>query len=224
LSQAYSKRALDLLNINIIDRSIVPIPSGPCLIVSNHLSYVDILVMSAMTECIFVTSTDTKNSGWEGKLCKLNNCLFVDRKDKSFREQEVASVAAALKSGKKVVVYPEGTSTDGSQVLKFKALLFQAAIDANVPVVATSIRYDSPDVAYYGKMKINSHLLKLTTIPKIQAFFGAISIVNIADLDRYSLASFTENQIREHLSYQFLTQNQSAPDSKNFHFVDNVYK
>lgn len=145
---------------------------GASLLVGNHLSYIDAIVLAAMTPCHFVTSIEIKNTPVLGQVCQLANCLFVERRSRKYLSNEVADISLALKQGRSVVIFPEGTSTNGDQVLRFKRPLFQAALDARVPVQTFCLNYsgfeDRDDVCWYGEMGFFSHLKRFFALDSLE--------------------------------------------------------
>lgn len=142
------------------------------LIVSNHLSYMDIMVMSSLVPSSFVTSVEMKNTPVLGQIVILAGCLFVERRNKSKIKNEIKDIEDALTSGLNVVVFPEATSTNGEGVLKFKRSLFQASVNTGAEVTPVTINYTHINgkpvdtstrdlVCWYGDMDFASHLWKL---------------------------------------------------------------
>ena len=142
------------------------------LLVSNHLSYLDIMVMSSLVPSSFVTSVEMKNTPVLGQIVILAGCLFVERRNKSKIKNEIKDIEDALKSGLNVVVFPEATSTNGESVLNFKRSLFQASANTGAAVTPITINYTQINgktvdksnrdfVCWYGDMDFASHLWKL---------------------------------------------------------------
>lgn len=135
---------------------------GGVLLVGNHLSYVDALVLASLSPCHFVTSIEIKKTLGLGQICQLANCLFVERRSRNFLTQEIAEISQTLRQDRKVVVFPEGTSTNGEKVLRFKRPLFQAALDSKRPVQTFCLNYlgfnERDDICWYGDMKFIPHL------------------------------------------------------------------
>lgn len=139
------------------------------LIVCNHMSYIDVLVLYSQMPACFVTSQEIRETPFLGQLCLLAGCLFVERRDKSNLSREVKELSQAMESGLSVTIFPEATSTDGSEVIRFRRPLFQSAIDANKPVLAMTLNYKSVSGAavtkenrdllcWYGDMSFLPHL------------------------------------------------------------------
>jgi lyso-ornithine lipid O-acyltransferase len=142
-----------------------PIPAGG-LIVSNHLSYLDIMVFSAVTPVLFVSKKEVR--GWPvlGLLAHLAGSRFLDRSRSSDAHRVQNEVQEALDQGCRVLVFPEGTSTDGNSLLPFKAALFESAVGRHdITVAHISYQVSSgpveTDVCYWGDMDFVPHLVGL---------------------------------------------------------------
>ncbi len=142
------------------------------LIVSNHLSYIDILALSSQAPMCFVTSVEMKETAFLGWIVRLAGCLFVNRKNKRNLSSEVQEITDALISGHHVVIFPEAKSTNGSHLLKFRSPLFNAALDAKIDIKNIAINYEQIDgqpvsaanrdiVCWYDDMSFTKHIFKL---------------------------------------------------------------
>ncbi|MAF78948.1 MAG: 1-acyl-sn-glycerol-3-phosphate acyltransferase [Halobacteriovoraceae bacterium] len=163
-------------------------------IVSNHLSYMDILVMCSQHPACFVTSVEMRDTPFLGHLCKLAGCVFVERRNKRNLGGEVAEITQALKEGLNVVVFPEATSTNGEGVIRFKRPLFRAAMDSNIPILPMTVNYthlngekvtkENRDyICWYGDMTFVDHLWKLFTISITRASLTISEIVRPRDYE-----------------------------------------
>lgn len=142
-----------------------PVPASG-LIVSNHLSYLDIMVYSAVVPTLFVSKKEVR--GWPifGLLAHLAGSRFLDRSRSADAHRVQNEVQEALDQGCRVVVFPEGTSTDGNTLLPFKPALFESAVGRHdVTVAHIGYRVSSglveQDVCYWGEMTFMPHLVKL---------------------------------------------------------------
>jgi 1-acyl-sn-glycerol-3-phosphate acyltransferase len=160
----WSGFACRVIGIRITTRGAMP-PSG--LLVSNHLSYLDVIVLSSIRPCVFVAKRDV--AGWPlfGWLARAAGTIFVDRQHRLSSPAVVDLVRATLASGSVVVLFPEGTSSDGSTVLPFKSALLESAVQLRCPVASVSIQYALDDgsvvdeVCYWRDTPIVLHLLNL---------------------------------------------------------------
>lgn len=150
------------------------------LIVSNHLSYLDIMVYSAVTPVLFVSKKEVR--GWPvfGLLAQLAGTRFIDRSRAVDAHRVQSEVQEALDQGCRVLVFPEGTSSDGNAVLPFKAAMFEAAVGRH-DVTPAHIGYGvssgtvGEDVAYWGDATFFPHLVRLLSKKWViaQVSFGA---------------------------------------------------
>jgi 1-acyl-sn-glycerol-3-phosphate acyltransferase len=149
------------------------------LIVSNHLSYLDALVISAIIPSSFVTSLEVKSTSFLGHLSMLAGCLFVNRKDKSKINQEIQGLRDALKENISVTFFPEATSTDGSNVIRFRKPLFEASISSGRSILPLTLNYveiseqkinpENRDYLFwYGDMTFFPHFMNLLSLSKIK--------------------------------------------------------
>ncbi|MCB5245746.1 MAG: lysophospholipid acyltransferase family protein [Candidatus Cloacimonadaceae bacterium] len=111
------------------------------LLVANHSSLLDIFLLGAIDNYVFITSTEMSETPVIGNIIRRGGCLYTDRKNKIRLPQEIKRFAEMLKKGFKVVLFPEKPGTDGSKVNEFRSSLFQSAIDAACTVVPVCIRY-----------------------------------------------------------------------------------
>lgn len=146
-----------------------PVPTSG-LIVSNHLGYLDILAFAAATPCVFVSKQDLLAWPVFGTLARFGATIFVNRDLRSAVDSISRQIAATLQSGLPVVLFPEGTSTDGSHLLPFHSSLIEPAIRSNAPITAAAIGYQSASCTeshfcYYGDLRFVPHLLKILCVP-----------------------------------------------------------
>jgi lyso-ornithine lipid O-acyltransferase len=149
-------------------------PDGSCLTVSNHLTYLDILVYGAVRPFVFVAKSEVRRWPLLGTLAKLGGTIFVDR-GRSLQVAEASrQIEQGLRDGLAVLVFPEGTSSDGREVLPFRSPLFEPAIRAGASVTAAAIRYHAADAAesevtYWGEMVFIPHLFRTLCVRKLAA-------------------------------------------------------
>ncbi len=129
--------------------------------VSNHLSWIDILLIAGATGSAFVAKAELASSPLVGWLCTLNGTIFIDRADRMGIAGQVARLRDRVATGRAVTVFPEGTTGDGVTLLPFKAGML-AALDPPPPgVLVQPIRLDygdaTPDLAWTGGEHGASH-------------------------------------------------------------------
>ena len=139
-TQAWSLAMLDRLRIKVIVEG-QPAVSGPVMLVANHMSWLDITAMHAARFCRFVSKADVKQWPFIGKLASGIGTLFVERASRRDAMRVVHQMAERLHAGDVLAIFPEGTTSDGVNLLPFHANLFQAAIAANAPVLPVALRF-----------------------------------------------------------------------------------
>jgi 1-acyl-sn-glycerol-3-phosphate acyltransferase len=160
----WSRRTLPRMGITV---DVAGLPAGRGLIASNHLSYLDILVYSAIAPCAFVSKLEVRAWPAVGWIATLAGTIYVDRSRRTETHTIQPEIQAALSCGLRLLLFPEGTSTDGSGLLPFHSSLFQPAVDLQAPVSAASIAYAVPDgnagteACYWGTMSLFPHLINL---------------------------------------------------------------
>jgi 1-acyl-sn-glycerol-3-phosphate acyltransferase len=111
------------------------------LVVANHLSYLDIMIFSAIMPCFFVSKAEIARWPYFGKAARAGGTIFIDRGSRASTAEAARQIAERLKLPVPVLLFPEGTSSDGSQVLRFHSSLFEPAVTASAPITAAAIRY-----------------------------------------------------------------------------------
>jgi 1-acyl-sn-glycerol-3-phosphate acyltransferase len=114
---------------------------GPLLLVANHISWLDILVMNAAAPAHFVSKADVRHWPVLGRLIAGAGTLFIERESRRDAMRVVHHMAEHLQTGEMLAVFPEGTTSDGTELLPFHANLFQAAISAQAPMLPVALMY-----------------------------------------------------------------------------------
>ena len=162
--QQACRRILRVFNVWV--RTTGPIPARG-LLVSNHLSYLDILVLGAITPAAFVAKHDVRSWPVLGWFARLAGTVFVRREKRTHAARAITEIKQTLDNGALVVLFPEGTSSGGKTVLPFKSALLAPAAQQNLPLSAGFIRYSLEDgivadeVCYWRDMTLVPHLINL---------------------------------------------------------------
>jgi 1-acyl-sn-glycerol-3-phosphate acyltransferase len=160
------------------------------LIVSNHLSYIDILVISALVPSVFITSVELKNTALLGMLARLSGSIFVERRKPSRLKREIEDIALALGQGLPVVLFPEGTTSNGERVHPFKNSLFDSAVIAPVDIVPVCLRYmrannkpitpqNRDSVFYHGGVSFGKHILRFLSLSSVDAEVVPLKVISV---------------------------------------------
>lgn len=170
--QRSSRRALRVFRVQVEAHGDRPATG---LLVSNHLSYLDILVLATLVPAVFVAKSEIKDwpvFGWFGRLA---GTLFVERTRRSDVGRMSAEIRAVLAGGHLVVLFPEGTSWNGRELLPFKSSLLEPIVGSPHPLSVAGIGYTladglvENDVCYWGDMTFLPHLVRLMSRKQIRA-------------------------------------------------------
>ena len=173
---------LKLLNVKVILHGTLK-TNKPGLLISNHASWIDISILSSLTNICFIAKSEV--SGWPivGFLARLQDTVFIERKINRVIKQK-KEILDFLSRGKKLVLFPEGTSSDGNRVLRFKSSLFSIGETeegklGGYEFQAVTICYSGlnglpmsrsqrPNVAWWGNMNLFNHLWNLFSLNGIK--------------------------------------------------------
>ena len=118
-----------------------PPERGPMLLAANHISWLDIVVMHAARHCRFVSKADVRHWPLIGMLATAAGTLFIERESRRDAMRVVHHMAERLSAGDVLAIFPEGTTSNGVDLLPFHANLFQAAVAANAPVLPVALSF-----------------------------------------------------------------------------------
>jgi len=150
-------------------------PPSSGMIVSNHLSYLDILAYSALVPCVFVAKKDVASWPVFGLFARMSGTIFADRTRRTAVASANQRITEALQAGMVVVLFAEGTSSDGQTVLPFRSSLLEPATVSQCPVTPAAIGYhldhgSVPDeVCYWRDMTLLPHLANIFTKRSVRA-------------------------------------------------------
>ena len=211
----YTKRALDAMKFEVVpvgyDADLMA--ERNFLLVGNHLSYLDILVTSSIQPMVFVTSVDMGEQFFLGPMAELGGSIFVERRHRSQIGRDLGVMADTLRAGHHVMIYPEGTSSNGEGVLPFKKSLLMAAVESSTDIMPVVVRYTHIDgepfgpsnrdrVCWYGDMSFGSHFAGVAKVKSVRAevhFLDPITVTK--DSNRQELAEKAYRIISETYLY-----------------------
>ncbi|MHB8951072.1 MAG: lysophospholipid acyltransferase family protein [Rhodoferax sp.] len=148
--RAWALALLGLLAIKLNVSGKAP-ACGPWLLVCNHISWLDIYVILAVCHCRFVAKSEVGRWPLIGTLATEAGTLFIERESRRDALRVVQQIADRLQAGDAIAVFPEGTSSDGVDVLPFHANLVQAAIAADALVQPAAIRFSDAGSGVHSK-------------------------------------------------------------------------
>lgn len=205
----WTGRALKLLGFTISVTGKEHIPTdGKALIVCNHLSYLDVFILAATYPTVFVTSYEVRDAFFLGYMCKLGATLFIDRRSRHGLTREIAEISTTINEGLPVAFFPEGTSSNGDDVLPFKASFMALAKAAEVPVTPVCLRYESINgeaitaknrdrIYYYGDVPFFPQFPLLPFLQEVRVTLTYLPQLSSAEFDRKELSHKAWSMIRD---------------------------
>jgi len=163
------RTSLDILNSLGIRYRVKGMPGTEGLVVANHLSYLDILVLSAAMPCFFVAKIEIGGWPFFGNAAKIGGTIFVDRGNLESAVSVAQQMSERMQMGLHipVLMFPEGTSTDGAEVIRFHSRLIDPATSLGLPITTAAIRYEVGDgtpereLCWYGDETFVNHMWKV---------------------------------------------------------------
>lgn len=200
--QNWARNTLGVLNVrlHLPDRTQPSfLSSAPKLLVANHVSWVDALVIQALQPSIFVAKAEVQRWPVVGAIAAGCGVIFVKRASPSSARSMVDEVAQALHNGYHVACFPEGTTSDGLEVHPFHANLFESAIQNHVPVQPLTLRYTHPitqqhckKAAFVGELGFVQSLHQVMTAGGIAVTVTACEAISPQGHSRKSLAQLAQ--------------------------------
>lgn len=196
-------------------------------VIANHLSYADIVIFAALHPCVFVSKAEIVNEPVLGWMTEMAGTVYVARGRGGSAVQAREGMNAAFIAGLPVVFFPEGTTSDGTGLLKFHSGLLAQALAEGAPVTAAHIRYrlqedNGPgvaveeDVCYWGDRNMWSHIFKFLGLRGVRAEvrFARAPIAFRDPMDRKLAAEEARNAVVELLE---VSKECTISDSTNVH-------
>jgi len=206
----WCRHLLTAFNIRIVSKGHIPPRTtlSNTMFVGNHVSWADIHALNSIVPVKFIAKSEIKNWPIFGYLAKVN-ALFIDRTKRHDAARVVNVTFQSLQAGDNLCLFPEGTTTDGSEMKSFKSSLIQAAIQARSTIWPVAIRYPNPDgsintaMAYAGEItlpeSLQAALLQKSPVVEL-TFLQPIHINDEVAKDRRALTLHIEQLIRQELN------------------------
>jgi 1-acyl-sn-glycerol-3-phosphate acyltransferase len=199
--QRWAQQVLAVLEIEVHTNT--PAPQGFAgLVVSNHLSWLDVLVLQSLMPAAFVAKTEVRRWPLVGYMAQACATIFVDRASARSAHAMVDHTVAAIAQGQAIAVFPEGTSSDGTGLGRFHANIFESAIRAQAPVQLLTLKYldrttGAVDTAahFTGDMTLLASLQRVTATSRIRAQVHIGDCISAQGHSRKSLALQAHTQM-----------------------------
>lgn len=215
ITSFFSQAMLKVLGARVDVRNYENLSRGDknYLIVSNHLSYIDIFVISSVIPSIFIASVDEVEDKFPlGTIARFGGSVFIERRSRARLSEEIEIISDMLRDGLNVVLFPEGTTSNGERVLSFKTPFLTPAIKSNIDILPICIKYLKIDgegvndknrdfVFYYGDMSFFGHFLKILSLKSIEIELIRLENLKInPNLSRKEVANLAFDSIN--IAYQ----------------------
>jgi lyso-ornithine lipid O-acyltransferase len=176
----------------------------PTLFVINHISWFDIPSLGSSVPVHFLSKDEINSWPFVGWMATKSGTLFIKRGVKGAAEQSIKDIAQALNNGGHVIIFPEGTTTDGTSIRKFHSRLFQAAIDAKVQIQPVTLRYPHPDgvhpkAPFIGDTQFIESLMDMISEKRMDVELNFLQPIDAWKYKRDELAELAKQQIMNKL-------------------------
>ncbi|HET7795769.1 MAG TPA: lysophospholipid acyltransferase family protein [Rhizobacter sp.] len=181
--------------------------AGPVLLVANHISWLDILAINAVSPARFVSKADVRHWPVLGWLVACGGTLFIERERKRDALRVVHQIADALTRGDTVAMFPEGTTGDGSSLLPFHANLLQSAVSTRTPVQPVALSYADADsqpsraVVWVGDTTLVSSLWQVVRARRLRVRVALLPALSTAEHERRELSDLVRGRIAAELAF-----------------------
>lgn len=205
LQQRWSRHLLDVLGLRLEVSGLAAPTQGSAirgLLVANHVSWVDVFVISSLVPASFVCKSEVRRWPLIGSLCAAAGTVFLERGSKFAAQRAHLALTGKLSHGETIAIFPEGTTGEGQALLPFRAALLQSAIDSGTPIQPLAIRYldasgDRATAANYcGETSFWQSLCTIAAAPGMAARISILEPVATAFVTRQGLAEQLHSLIR----------------------------
>ena len=179
LIQWWNKGLLWRFNIQVVVYGQPTQSENNCMILANHISWIDIHALNSVSPVRFIAKSDINTWPVFGYLARKSGTIFINRNNRKDTARIVDTTASCLLDGNNVAFFPEGTTTDGTLLARFKSSIVQAAINANATIHPVAIRYPNADgsintkLAYAGETTMAEAMMQVfkTKQPVVELHF-----------------------------------------------------
>jgi 1-acyl-sn-glycerol-3-phosphate acyltransferase len=210
-NKAKSKR--DILKIHwlkafssIMKLSIIregELPREAALLISNHISWLDIIVIGQYLPVYFVAKSDISSWPIIGYLSRQGGTIFIRRGNKKSIKATTEKMIWVLKQNSNIVAFPEGTTTSGNEVLSFHASLFQPALLTKSVIQPVVIQYEGAakhQAPFIGEDDFVRHLIKMLCLDKVEVRLSFLPVIKSLGKDRHTVCVEAREKIYEKIS------------------------
>jgi lyso-ornithine lipid O-acyltransferase len=146
------------------------LPPAPAVLVCNHLSYIDPIILAPQAPFIPISKGEVASWPLVGPSAAALGVLFVNRRDPMHRAYSLRRAIRVLRSGARILNFPEGTTSDGTRLLPFQRGIFGAALIAGVPIVPVAVRYEANELCWTDDAPFLPHYVRTAARGSTTAF------------------------------------------------------
>jgi 1-acyl-sn-glycerol-3-phosphate acyltransferase len=197
----WSTRLLRMCNVTVEQRPSGAAPLDCAMVVANHVSWLDIFVIHSLHPSHFVAKAEIRAWPLAGWLAEKAGTVFISRGNRRDLRHIFKGLVHSLERGERVAFFPEGTTAAQGSLLPFHANLFEAAIDARVPVQPFALRYETaagqlhPSVDFIGEMTFAESIIAILDGPPVKAKLAILPAVGTIGAHRRDLAESTHQAV-----------------------------
>ena len=175
------------------------------LIIANHVSWLDIFVINSIEPCRFVAKSDIRDWPLIGWLCVQADTIFIARGKQRDVRRIFQGLVSSIHAGERVAFFPEGTTAAQGAILPFHANLFEAAVDAQVPIQPYALRYVDANGSlhsaadFIGEMTFAQSMIAIMKAPPMKAELMQLASIATLEMHRRDLAIIAHAAIAEAL-------------------------
>ena len=201
LKTHWLKRFCAIVKLSVIKEGELAEPGA--LLVSNHISWLDIIVIGQYLPAYFVAKSDILSWPIIGYLSKQSGTIFIRRGDKKHIKATAEKMVWVLKQNSNIIAFPEGTTTRGDEVLDFHASLFQPALLTRSAIQPVALQYQgvaAEQAPFIGDDDFVPHLIKMLSLDKIEVRVCFLPVIKSSGRDRHSVGVEVREMISEEIS------------------------
>jgi len=193
-TRRWSNTLLSILSVSVRENNAPKELPGRCMLVLNHISWLDIFVVDARFPATFIAKSEIRNWPMVGWLSTLVGTLYIERGKRSEARRARQIVAAEIGRGTLIAVFPEGITTFGRSLERFHSGLFQPALDAAAALQPVALRYLDA-AGYVGDTSLLESIWTIVSTRHMVAEFNLLAPISVRAQTRHSLAEKAETAI-----------------------------
>ena len=204
----WSEKLLKILNVKLTVEGSPPNQKlKNAMFVGNHISWLDIYALNSVHPVRFIAKSEVARWPLLGWLAKQANTMFIERSQKKDAKRVAIEATESLSKGDCLCYFPEGTTSDGTELLPFKSSLMQASINSNAEVWPLAIHYPNKDgsantrMAFVGETTFIDSMWQIISLHQSEVKLHFLPKINAHSYERRELTQHIKNAIAGHLKF-----------------------